>query len=222
LTLCSIVLQEILLQKLGHYGMRGNVNNLFRFYLIDRSQYITINDTNLSTSSVNYGIPQGSNLGPLLFSIYVNHSFNNFVSPPVIVRRWYLKFRRIRKTQTAWQWMIVNKLTINTVKSNAIIVLHVTTKKSIPKLSIHCNGILITIQDHVKYLGVIFDNKLNFQEHIHQTEKKNSCGVGILSKLKYFFTKRTLLQLYYTLIYSYLQLLYQSGGQPTKVICINY
>jgi len=68
--------------------------------------------------------------------------------------------------------------------------------KSIPKLYICCNSIPITIQEHVKYLGVIFDIKLNFQEHIHQTEKKIACGIEILIKLKYFFSKRTLLQLY--------------------------
>jgi len=67
--------------------------------------------------------------------------------------------------------MIANKLTINAAKSNVIIVSH-TTKKSIPKFTIRCNGIPITIQEHVKYLGVVIDNKLNFQEHIHQIEKK--------------------------------------------------
>jgi len=55
--------------------------------------------------------------------------------------------------ETARQWMIASKLTINAAKSNAIIVSYTRTKSN-PKLSICCNGIPITIQEHVKYLGV--------------------------------------------------------------------
>jgi len=68
--------------------------------------------------------------------------------------------------------MIANKLTINSAKSNAIIVSHNDKIYPFSKLSIRCNGIPITIQEHVKYLGAIIDNKLNSQEHIHQSEKK--------------------------------------------------
>ena len=46
-----------------------------------------------------------------------------------------------------------------------------------------------------KYLGVIFDNKLEFQERIKILENKEGRAVGILTKLRYIFPNTTLLQL---------------------------
>ena len=47
------------------------------------------------------------------------------------------------------------------------------------------------------------DNKLTFKLQVSQIQKKISRGVGILHKLSYFCNKKILLNLYYSLIYSY-------------------
>ena len=54
-----------------------------------------------------------------------------------------------------------------------------------------------------KYLGIIFDNRLNYHEHIKILEAKIARSVGILNKLKYFLLSSALLKLYYALIYSH-------------------
>ena len=53
-------------------GIRGPPLNLLRSYLTDRYQYTHVNDIASSIQLVEYGVPQGSTLGPLLFLTFVN------------------------------------------------------------------------------------------------------------------------------------------------------
>ena len=61
------VSHTILLQKLEYYGIRGDVLELFKSYLNDRSQFVKLNNTQSSLTKILFGVPQGSILGPLLF-----------------------------------------------------------------------------------------------------------------------------------------------------------
>ena len=58
---------EILLKKLDYYGFRGKINDWFRSYLHERSQNVIINGFTSKSCVINYGVPQGSVLGPILF-----------------------------------------------------------------------------------------------------------------------------------------------------------
>ena len=67
---------SILIDKLGHYGIRGIGNKWFKSYLSNRSQHTYIQGYESEIKAINHGVPQGSILCPLLFLIYINDLHN--------------------------------------------------------------------------------------------------------------------------------------------------
>ena len=64
---------SILLHRPEHrFGILGTVLCWLKSYLNDRSQCVRVDGFDSSSISLNYGVPQGSVLGPLLFTLYVS------------------------------------------------------------------------------------------------------------------------------------------------------
>ena len=68
----DVIDHNLLLRKLALYGMSDCVMDLFSSYLSNRQQCVSVDAHTSSLSTLMYGIPQGSVLGPILSSLYIN------------------------------------------------------------------------------------------------------------------------------------------------------
>jgi hypothetical protein len=208
---------DILLYKLEHYGFRGITLKWFNNYLSDRQQYVHYNLCKSDVKGMTCGVPQGSILGPLLFILYVNDiiytsSILNFVlfadDTTILYSHKNLadKLNMVNiELQKVTNWFRANKLSINTAKTNYMIM--GTPQKTFnfnSDIEVKFDAISLTRVNKTKFLGVIIDENLSFKYHIESVSNNISCNVGIMHKLKHFIPKRILYCIYCSLILPYL------------------
>ena len=61
---------KLLIDDLMYIGVEGVALNWFKSYLENRSYHVIINETKSERKTLQRGVPQGSVLGPVLFSFY--------------------------------------------------------------------------------------------------------------------------------------------------------
>ena len=206
----------ILLDKLEHYGIRGLTLKLFSSFLFNRYQFVSVANYHSTLKKLTCGVPQGSVLGPLLFTLYINDIGNSVSCIPrlfaddtcLIVEDNDIKSLNIKVTSdisTLNKWMVANKLTLNLAKSKLILIPPKQLQgKLLPINSLNFASDL-QIVNSSKYLGITFDENLSFKIHIDNLSKKLSRAVGILAKVKPFLNTPALRQLYFALFHSHLQ-----------------
>jgi hypothetical protein len=211
----------IMLSKLKYYGFSDISLALLESYLSGRQQFVNFNDVKSDLMPLSTGVPQGSILGPLLFLIYVNDisEVSNLFKPIVYADDTTLSatLGTFKVGSDSWEtmesninnelgkyseWFKLNKLSINTSKTKAML-FHMPQKTlQYPILSLD-NDIIEYVREF-NFLGIVIDENLNWKSHVNKISTKISKIVGLLTKLKHFLPERILLNIYNALIVPHL------------------
>ena len=97
--------------------------------------------------------------------------------------------------------MSVNALTVHPKKTLSLVISPFLHKPN-PPLNLTFNNEIIQTSEMAKDLGIVFDNKLSFKNHIMFLEKKVARSVCNIAKLSYYLPSKSLLTLYYSLVHT--------------------
>ena len=107
-------------------------------------------------------------------------------------------------------WFSLNCLALNISKTHYML-LH-RRKKAVADIDLKLNGVQITREREVKYLGVILDEKLTWKSHTVYINNKLSKCLWALCKLRHYTNIETLKLIYYSLAHPHLQYCLSSWG----------
>ena len=176
---------------------------------------------------VTSGVPQGSVLGPLLFLLYIN-DLPEKVNCPIKLfaddTKLYLEVKDAvdeNKLQdnifSACAWSKQWEMSFNCKKCK---ILHIGSGESSEYFIKDNNDTLTKIHDvdYEKDLGVIFDKKLNFSQHVSTKVKLANRNLGIISKTFTFMDPEMFLTLHKSLVRPHLEMHQLFGRRNTKKI----
>ena len=228
--------RKILLKKLAHYGFRGVANQWFESYLQGRKQFVSINGIDSELKAIDYGVPQGSVLGPILFLIFINDlaratNFSTFmfaddttfqISSQNLTQLTHLANCELEKASV---WFQCNKLTLNVSKTKFIIFRNRSMKLpqedivlKIGTESLERVGTEMPLKNF-KFLGHIIDEHLTWSDHISHVRSKVSSGNYALAKTKHLLPPKIRLTLYNSLVRSHLEygIITWGGARASKL-----
>ena len=210
---------DILLSKLQNLDFSQGVLNWFQSYLSNRQQCVRIGDAVSKVLPLEFGVPQGSILGPVLFTIYVN----DLLSVPkrclsasyVDDCKLYLSFSPAELPTSILalnedltrisQWCCKNSLLINPDKTKVLAVGLPQLLKKLSSFSITLFDKEITPVPVVKDLGVLLDTHLSYNQHITEIASKCLFKLYQINRIKHLLDRKTLLLVINSFVFSKLQ-----------------
>lgn len=219
---------DILLGKLQDSGVRGVCNNWFKSFLSNRSQQVRIGDSlsELKLIDTGVGLPQGSGLSAELFLVYVNDLCNgNFEgSVTAFADDTALSYSADDRGQLAQMisedlkklnlWLQVNALELNASKSHIIVhklrpegndLMNISFHSNECDSPINCTCEKISEAPQVKYLGIIIDSKLTWNQQIIKLKRELTCVCRKFYYIRNLCPEYVMESLYYALVNSRLQ-----------------
>ena len=192
---------SILLSKLSKLGVNGNSLLWFKNYLSNRLQFVSINGFESSLLSILTGVPQGSILGPLLFLIYINDLplysnliSNLFADDTALLYSsdslddlfttanlefqklcTYFRHNKLSLHPAKTKFLLISPSNIYLQPHHKLFINNNNSDENDASKIIELSSVSATDPTPaIKYLGVYFDQNLNFKFHINEIARKLS------------------------------------------------
>ena len=199
----------LLLRRLSaEIGIDSTALEWFSSYITDRTQRIHVAGCISAETPLPCGVPQGSVLGPLLFSIYTRQladvvgsfsvGYQFFADDSELYARIPIDHdmasHALNNVQECCveigRWMNRNKLKLNDQKTEALLCGSSHGRKSCPTESLLVGDAEIQFSSSVKTLGVVLDSDLSFEQHISSVVKSCFFHIRSLRKIRPYITLR--------------------------------
>lgn len=210
----DLINHRIILKKLANFGVQSSVLNWFKSYLSSRSMVVKIGNNCSRAFYPQSGVPQGSHLGPLIFLIFINDITEQFkyvhyqlyaddmkLFMPISSIDDSNKFQE--DLNSLEDWCNNNQLFLNIGKCK-VMTYHRSRVSS--EYNYYINNTMLERVHSMLDLGVLFDKKLSFNDHITLKISKAKAMLGFIKRITWEFKDITALKsLYYAHVRSHVE-----------------
>jgi hypothetical protein len=200
---------QLLLQRLSaEVGITGSALLWFSSYLTERYQHVMVGQSKSSQSLLTCGVPQGSVLGPVLFSLYTCQ-LGRLIESHCLRRQLFADdtglYDSFKANQTDAQtavsrveqccqdvkkWMSSNMLKLNDDKTEVIVCGSTLQLGKVELQSVQIGSSVVTPTHCVRDLGLFLDKTLSLHDHVSATVRACYFHLRNLSKLRPLLTKQ--------------------------------
>ena len=188
------VSHPILSRKLQAIGISGSIHEWIMCYLTNRCQFTVVNGCKSTSGCIQFSVPQGSLLGPRLYTIFVNdlpdcvgdigdvYLYADDTTLSVIGENVDEVFAALNTmVKNVLQWSMINQLTTHPIKTEAMLIRKSSFIGPLPPLRFGSG--FIRLVESSTCLGVKLDNKLLWSDHIFHVRKCFAQKVGALKRV---------------------------------------
>ena len=161
----------------------------FVSYLSDRRQRVIVNDKTSHWQPVISGVPEGSLLAPLLFSLFINDLPATITSGCLMYADDVKIFRKITCPSDSQElqhdldrltaWSACWGLSLNPSKCKSFTL---TLRRAPVQITYNIRGTVLEHVDQIRDLGIVIDSKLTFAQHVDHVVKRANRALGLLMR----------------------------------------